>query len=51
MFLGYILLQLFYIYNLYYIQYYLAVKYVLYFYISTFRSICAVPIWLFFAVP
>jgi len=37
--LGYILLQLLYIYNLCYMN----VKYVLYFHISTSRSMCAVP--------
>jgi hypothetical protein len=42
MFLRYTVLQLFCIYNLCYVQCYFAVKYVLYFYISTFRSLCAV---------
>ena len=43
MFLGYIVLQLFCIYSLCYINVILPVKYVVYFYINTFRSMCAVP--------
>jgi len=43
MFLGHILLQLSCIYNLCYMYVIFPVKYLLYFYISTFRSMCAVP--------
>ena len=43
MFLGYTVLQLFYIYNFCYTYCNFAGKYVSYFYINTFHSMCAVP--------
>jgi len=43
MLLGYIVLQLFCIYNFCYMQCYFTVKYTVYFHITTFHSMCAVP--------